>query len=215
MSEQQDGSRTIPSPSEALAAEAAVISTATVEVKTLTLSGKQMTLAVFRQLPFGSLIDPDGYLAGRPWGHVNYHPDGCKKLSWHRHVVWQRDGALYRDMVHRPRRTAHGRICGPEINRYVQSLYCDSGHRSLPEGFVLGADAVFFSIQSQPCGDVPWMPCWAMLPQVEHADTCRPFDAEWGALLPVLELEEARRTRHHENRLAIFDGDLPQLFIAI
>jgi hypothetical protein len=85
-----------------LDAEHAVIHTATVEVKTLTISGKQVTLAVFRQLPEREIIDPQtGNLCGIPWGLVNYHFKDCE--AWmkddHLHVVWQSGGVLYRSMT--------------------------------------------------------------------------------------------------------------------
>lgn len=87
----------------------AEIHTATVEVKTLTISGKQVTLAVFRQLP-KLQIRPGGV----PWGRVNYHPDKCEPGSYHRllsrqwpahvHVVWQLDADLFRATYEKPRR---------------------------------------------------------------------------------------------------------------
>ena len=51
----------------------AVLKTLKVEVKSLTISGKQMTLAVFRQLIEEPLINVEtGELKGVPWGTVNY-----------------------------------------------------------------------------------------------------------------------------------------------
>lgn len=78
----------------------AQISTATVEIKTLTISGKQVTLAVFRQLIEQPLIASDGTLNGVPWGTVNYHPDKCSSDDpRHWHVVWQDGGELRRSRV--------------------------------------------------------------------------------------------------------------------
>jgi hypothetical protein len=76
----------------------ATINTAAVEVKTLTISGKQVTLAVFRQLREEQLIAKDGTLNGQPWGYVNYHPDKCDEPG-HRHYVWQRGDELLRCRV--------------------------------------------------------------------------------------------------------------------
>lgn len=85
-----------------LTAENATIKTASVEVKALTISGRQVTLAVFRQLPLKSLIQPVGLdLNGLPWGHVNYHADKCAETSEHLHVVWQQDERLLRACVYR------------------------------------------------------------------------------------------------------------------
>ncbi|AZQ32633.1 hypothetical protein EJ357_03560 [Streptomyces cyaneochromogenes] len=85
-----------------LTTQNAVITTATIEVKTLTLGGKQVTQSVFRQLREEPLINHDGTLNGTPWGFVNYHPDKCADGEPHRHVVWQRDGELLRATVSQP-----------------------------------------------------------------------------------------------------------------
>ncbi|MEV4043150.1 hypothetical protein [Streptomyces sp. NPDC049744] len=83
-----------------LTTQNATITTAAVEVKTLTISGKQVTLAVFRQLKEEALIADDGTLNGDPWGVVNYHPDKCggdQREHWH--VVWQNGNDLRRARV--------------------------------------------------------------------------------------------------------------------
>lgn len=77
----------------------ATITTAAVEVKTLTISGKQVTLAVFRQLREEPLIAEDGTLNGVPWGIVNYHPDKCGDDHPHWHIVWQRGHNLLRSRI--------------------------------------------------------------------------------------------------------------------
>jgi hypothetical protein len=97
-----------------LTVQNAEIKTATVEVKTLTISGKQVTQSVFRQLEQGALIAADWTFRGIPWGRVNYHPDpGCKRtgphtqyydqtaycLADHMHVVWQQGSELRRTFV--------------------------------------------------------------------------------------------------------------------
>lgn len=84
---------------KALTTQNAQITTAAVEVKTLTISGKQVTLAVFRQLREEPLIAHDGALNGVPWGVVNYHPDKCADLPEHWHLIWQRGGELLRSRV--------------------------------------------------------------------------------------------------------------------
>jgi hypothetical protein len=83
----------------ALTVHNAEIRTATVEVKTLAMSGKQVTLAVFRQLREQTLINDDGSLNGQPWGSVNYHADKCADAAEHLHVVWQLGSDLFRDRV--------------------------------------------------------------------------------------------------------------------
>ncbi|PWT89279.1 MAG: hypothetical protein C5B54_09190 [Acidobacteria bacterium] len=78
----------------------AQVSTATIEIKTLTVSNKQVTLAVFRQLIEQDLIAEGGNLNGVPWGLVNYHPDKCGEYNAHLHVVWQTGRDLRRSLVY-------------------------------------------------------------------------------------------------------------------
>ncbi|MGW2964932.1 hypothetical protein ACWDGI_41695 [Streptomyces sp. NPDC001220] len=82
-----------------LTTQNALITTASVEVRTLTISGKQVTLAVFRQLRQGTLISEDGTLNGELWGVVNYHPDKCADAAHHWHVVYQHGTDLFRAAV--------------------------------------------------------------------------------------------------------------------
>lgn len=89
--------------SKALTVHNAEIKTAAVEIRTLTISGKQVTLAVFRQLREEPLIAEDGTLNGVPWGIVNYHPDKCANDGEHIHVVWQLGVDLMRCRVNAPK----------------------------------------------------------------------------------------------------------------
>lgn len=82
-----------------LTVHTAEITTAAVQIKTLTVTGKQVTLAVFRQLEERPLIATDGSLNGLPWGRVNYHPDKCGDMNKHWHVVWQDGTDLRRARV--------------------------------------------------------------------------------------------------------------------
>ncbi|MGW2161844.1 hypothetical protein [Nonomuraea sp. NPDC001699] len=76
------------------------------EIKALTVNGKQVTLAVFRQLYEEPLYDPLSWNAfGTPWCRVNYHPDRCDRDdAAHEHVVWQKGDELRRARVNRPSR---------------------------------------------------------------------------------------------------------------
>jgi hypothetical protein len=87
----------------ALTVHKASIHTAAVSINTLTISGKQVTLAVFRQLQSAKLINDDGSFAGLPWGTVNYHGTHCNGYSGHVHVVWQLGDQLRRDEINPPR----------------------------------------------------------------------------------------------------------------
>ncbi len=83
-----------------LTARNAVIRTATAEIKALTIEGKQVTMAVFRQLLRRDLIDRStGELLGVPWGLVNYFWADCGYTGDHLHVVWQDGDELRRDCV--------------------------------------------------------------------------------------------------------------------
>lgn len=86
--------------------EEATLKTATVEIRTLTINGKQMTLAVFRQLIEEPVIDKEAAkLQGELWGIVNYHTGvGCDhfKNQPHVHVVWQNGNELRRSSVRYP-----------------------------------------------------------------------------------------------------------------
>jgi len=81
-------------------ANLAVIKTAQVEIKALTVGGKQVTLAVFRQLDQKVIIDYETQkLNGVAWGRFNYHPDKCGDSSEHLHIVWQQGNQLFRDSI--------------------------------------------------------------------------------------------------------------------
>jgi hypothetical protein len=75
------------------------VSTAKVEIQRLSLGGKEITIAVFRQFIEEPLIAEDGSLNGVPWGVVNYHPDKCSNAGPHWHVVWQKGEELRRSQV--------------------------------------------------------------------------------------------------------------------
>jgi hypothetical protein len=84
--------------SKTLTVHNAEVHTATVEVKSLTISGKQVTLAVFRQLLEEHPLDQSGNWKGTPWGFVNYLNDRRDAVN----VVWQKDTELRRGLVVAP-----------------------------------------------------------------------------------------------------------------
>lgn len=70
----------------------------TVTVRALHVNGKQMTLAVFRQLPLFECYDIDGVLSltgATPWGLIRYEVKDQGRL-W---VLLVLDGVLYRGNV--------------------------------------------------------------------------------------------------------------------
>jgi len=68
------------------------ISTATVDIQVMRIGTKQMTLAVFRQLPYRDIFHRSGKLVAPPWGWVNYDRNGCSAKPF----VFSLDGVLYR-----------------------------------------------------------------------------------------------------------------------
>lgn len=92
-----------------ITAREATIKTAAVEVKALTISGRQVTLSVFRQLKQEAILDEDtADLRGVPWGIVNYFWGDCAKAKEHLHVVWQKGDELRRACVYPQPDTARG-----------------------------------------------------------------------------------------------------------
>lgn len=69
------------------------ISTVTVDIQTIRVGNKQMTLSIFRQLPRKSIIDDHGNLIELPWGWVNYDHDGGTPFVYNHH------GTLYRSDI--------------------------------------------------------------------------------------------------------------------
>jgi len=83
-----------------ITAHEATVKTATVDVKALTISGRQVTLSVFRQLKDEPILDEDTVMfRGVPWGMVNYFWGDCAKASEHLHIVWQKGDELRRGCV--------------------------------------------------------------------------------------------------------------------
>jgi hypothetical protein len=115
--------------SKPLSTQNAQITTATVEIKTLTYSGRQVTKGVFAQLPEEPLVSEDATLNGNPWGKVNYHPDKCADKYEHIHVVWQRGGELLRSTVYAP---AHAGLRNRNAARFIEA--------SIAEGLRIGDD---------------------------------------------------------------------------
>lgn len=107
----------------------AQVKTANVEVKSLTITGKQVTLAVFRQLLKEDLIDPDNVkFNGLPWGTVNYFPKPCDKEKEHLHVVWQKGTELRRacvyEYVYNPlrHRSEDGRVYSEQLHNLTHRM---------------------------------------------------------------------------------------------
>lgn len=74
----------------------ATILTASVEIRMLTISGRSLTMATFRQFPFAGnpLFSDEPF---RVWGWINYFWDGCGAKN--KHWLIERGGALMRAHV--------------------------------------------------------------------------------------------------------------------
>lgn len=108
-----------------ISAEAAVILTTAVEVQALMIGNKQVTLAVFRQLPEAAWLDEDAIPRGPAWGTVNYHPDRCESDPEHQHVVWQDGSVLRRWKMHR---NVGLKFWSDAFDVLVLAAWCRSGH---------------------------------------------------------------------------------------
>ncbi len=78
-------------------AKSASLDTMAVTIQALHVSGKQMTLSVFRQLPTISIFDDEGdpIHDAKPWGFVRYDIKG-QGDEW---AVISKDGKLYRGIM--------------------------------------------------------------------------------------------------------------------
>jgi hypothetical protein len=207
-----------------LTTQNATITTAAVEVKTLTISGKQVTLAVFRQLIEEPLIAEDGTLNGIPWGTVNHCPEkkywdtedcemrDCAPDPTHLHVVWQKSSELRRARVADPnwwKTPFWSEVAGA----YVQAAYCINSHQ-LPDGMRRvrrdGYVEVRFLLGDMSCGGEE--------PDGKYVNgheclTSDDLEQTKAVLREEIAAEHARRHRHREVRAAL--AELPQLFIAV
>lgn len=198
---------------ETLTVHNAQVTTATVEIKTLTISGKQVTLAVFRQLKEEQLIAHDGTLNGTPWGIVNYHPGKCEDPTGHVHVVWQNGTELRRSTVDLTT------YWGAYSSEATDTFLLASGHTSSNGGWLRpdwtqtswrNRDITSFQIKTEDIN----MRCEALLPRQDQIpDPLPDKKTAFIALMRELYDEDARRERH-SIEVAKINTLLPQLFIA-
>ena len=89
-----------------ISVEKAEINTATIEVQTLMVDSRKLTLSVFRQIKEENIIAIENrnfipglflreYLLGTPWGTVNYFW-GDQEENHDLHILWQKDNELRR-----------------------------------------------------------------------------------------------------------------------
>jgi hypothetical protein len=87
-----------------LTAQEVTVQTAQVEISVMRVGKKQVTQAMFRQIPYKALIDLETLtLRGRPWGYVRYWWEGCSpglgRAEDGLHVLWQDGETLRRALV--------------------------------------------------------------------------------------------------------------------
>jgi hypothetical protein len=105
------------------------IETATVQIRTLNVDARQMTLSIFRQLIAAPAVNSEGRVQGKPWGVVNYHPDRCDDAKAHLHVVWQLDDQLRRGFVLAPE---HAYLRHTLVAEYVTARIYEGARRDTP-----------------------------------------------------------------------------------
>jgi hypothetical protein len=170
----------------------AEITTARVEIKTLTVSGKQVTLAVFRQLRRVPILPDDGVLAGDPWGTVNYHPDKCADVAPHWHVVWQHGTDLLRSAVSVA--PPEGLFWPDEADRFITSCIYDlAAHGSTR--FFNGEPPVEALIKPRSSYADPGITTSKEAPFVVRMALSEPGHAVAAALLRLTELRSVEQAR--------------------
>lgn len=188
----------------------AELKTAAVEIQTITISGKQVTLAVFRQLQEEVLLDDDGALNGVPWGTVNYHPDKCADGPEHIHVVWQKGSELRRSRINHP--SAEPRLDGRAIDAFAWAYICKCDGQ-IRGAFTKFGDVLYFSVDGLPC-EARWPAGEARHLHPGHqCPATADLEGIDGDFWDAVEAEKERRARLSETWRAL--NDLPQLFIAV
>jgi hypothetical protein len=199
--------------------------TVQVGVKAITISDKQVTQSVFRQLWDEPLITEDGTLAGLGWGIVNYHPDKCVADEPHWHVVWQKGDELRRAVVFQT--PSFGELYCRELDDYINArirdvvLGKDSNIPILKDGawktvFNYSDKIAAIAIPSDWANH--YLSEYTRYQEKQEIYDCELLDLPsqeecWQAVKAALASELARRERWRKTTTEI--ASLPQLFIAV
>src|SRR2546429_7764764 len=107
-----------------LPVDEATVQERSVSVKVLTIGAKQVTQSLYKQLICDmDVIDHwDCTLRGKVWGWVNLHID-CNMGDAHLHVIWEKDGCLYRSCTYRKCRHVHYTMAQQSLD-HLAELYC-------------------------------------------------------------------------------------------
>lgn len=189
----------------------AEITPATIEIKTLTIDGKRMSAALYRQLHHRYPIDKQtGEWRGTPLGSVNIHTKDCdSKYAYgetdHRHVVWHHNGTLHTGAVGliNPHTDPYD---SDEADAWGQARYCANGHK-MPDEFNYYGNSYWYTFPDSSIR-VRMQPTY-------HGGPCQHGSADVvrlaGDLSAALRHEHQRRTRLAARIREA--GQLPQLFI--
>lgn len=210
-----------------LTVQEAQVTTVSVEIQTLTISGKQVTLAVFRQLLNEDVV-VDGEFVGTPWGTVNYHPDKCGDARSHLHVVWQKGQDLRRASFKCPelpgsiplkQSTVGTRWLDAAVSEGWTCSLPSSDYRPLTVQFGRSTPAVEITPSAAARSILKWAGCDGMSNSVQHwreelLEQPRPSR---GDLEAVIRADLEGFMQEHHQLVARWNDltALPQLFIAI
>ena len=137
----------------------AVLTTATITIATLRLDKRQVTQAMFRQVPERSPIGADGGLieGAVPWGLVSYwwpdasRPQPAESRYNSIHLLWQ-----YRHQLHRARLWAPLWVFGSEHASEFVPFTCICAGRAC--GFDFGGTCRTYNERTFPCSP-NWSSC--------------------------------------------------------
>lgn len=198
------------------------VTTATIEVKTLTLGKRQITQSVFRQLVEEPLVAEDGTFRGQPWGYVNHCPDkkvpddnytgrmiDCATSTDHRHVVWQKGDELRRSRVTHNITAFYG-FSSDATDAVVQAAYCGNSH-ALPDWISARSNGEWrFKHDGMACDGLN------LSQQYQPRHECPPAGTLDRALAVLTDEVVAERQLLASRRAAwTAVTELPQLFIAV
>lgn len=200
---------------EILATEA-TLSTLKVEIKALTVSGKQMTLAVFRQMPLMNVTQPNGALWAnvRYWGIVRY----AIKDEGDVWAVIELEGKLYR-----------GRV-----NHRYSGWYSELGTNDITPQVRVARQQALAAWRAEEAAEeekkknkgLPEYPSpWSKAKYDEYTEKRDQWEAQWNERITQLkklttkaidareQLDEEYAVRHNLSVDAL--RQLPQLYIAV
>ncbi len=213
------------SQAQPVEAEKVSIARATVEIRVLTVSGKQMTISVFKQLPY----ELPGNV-GDLWGLIRWGEEGP-------YAIWDKGGELHKFGIphylrrHNPGLEEMGQRCGrlgaaAKVARFVAggAAWEDPGYPLFPRKTAsLFNDLERCARNAEAAGAADDELEWARRSLAEAKECARAWLVEFCGTSDAAEVEKIRadRARQAQALHAARDADskllysLPQLFIAV